>query len=107
AFATLLALTMATPAWAQRGAWNGEWRSHGGDDGHIQYAALDQINENNLADLDIVWRWASVDAVLRQQHDELQDRSARIFFHEVTPLKVGDRLTQSSTSTCLRSARTS
>ncbi|MCH2279502.1 MAG: PQQ-binding-like beta-propeller repeat protein, partial [Vicinamibacterales bacterium] len=91
-FAALIALTIATPGWAQRGAWSGEWRSHGGDDGHIQYAALDQVNEDNLANLDIVWRWASVDAALRQRHEELQNRSSRIFFHEVTPLKVGDTL---------------
>ena len=82
----------STSALAQKGARNGEWRSHGGDTGHIQYAALDQINKDNLRDLEIVWRWASVDAALREQHDELQARSARIFFHEVTPLKVGDTL---------------
>ena len=91
-FAALVVLTITTTAWAQQGARNGEWRSHGGDDGHIQYAALDQVNEDNLANLEIVWRWASVDAALRERHDELQDRSARIFFHEVTPLKVGDTL---------------
>ena len=90
--AALVVLTITTTAWAQQGARNGEWRSHGGDDGHIQYAALDQVNEDNLANLEIVWRWASVDAALRERHDELQDRSARIFFHEVTPLKVGDTL---------------
>ena len=81
-----------TSALAQEGAQNGEWRSHGGDTGHIQYAALDQINKDNLGDLEIVWRWASVDRALREQHEELRDRSARIFFHEVTPLKVGGTL---------------
>ncbi len=88
----VIVLTMTISAGAQRGAWNGEWRSHGGDDGHIQYAALDQVNEDNLEDLDIVWRWSSVDMELRQRHDELQAPSARVFFHEVTPLKIGDGL---------------
>ena len=50
------------------------------------------INKDNLGDLEIVWRWASVDRALREQHAELRDRSARIFFHEVTPLKVGGTL---------------
>ena len=39
-----------------------------------------------------MWRWASVDAALRERQQEVLDRSARIFFHEVTPLKVGDTL---------------
>ena len=93
AVAVVVVVVLAnTSALAQEGAQNGEWRSHGGDTGHIQYAALDQINKDNLGDLEIVWRWASVDRALREQHEELRDRSARIFFHEVTPLKVGGTL---------------
>ena len=93
--ATLFAvvvLSIGATAQAQRGARNGEWLSHGGDDGHIQYAALNQIDGDNLADLKVVWRWSSVDAALRERQQEVLDRSARIFFHEVTPLKVDDTL---------------
>ena len=90
--AALVVVLASASALAQQGAQDGEWRSHGGDDGHIQYAALDQINKDNIADLEIVWRWASVDAALREQHEERLARSSRIFSHEVTPLKVGGAL---------------
>ena len=53
AVAVVVVLTSAS-ALAQKGGRNGEWRSHGGDGGHIQYAALDQINQDNLGDLEIV-----------------------------------------------------
>ncbi len=85
----LLASVLSTaPVLAQRGAQDGEWRAHGGDNGHIQYAPLDQINKDNLENLEIVWRWQSPDAVLRGQHDELDGRAGRIYHHEVTPLMI-------------------
>ena len=65
---------------------------HGGDAGHIQYAALDQITKDNVSSLEVAWRWTSVDVALRERHDELQEARTRIFRHEVTPLKIGDSL---------------
>ena len=56
ALATGLALTTA-PAAAQRGAAAGEWRFYGGDAGSTRYAALDQINRDNVASLEVAWRW--------------------------------------------------
>ena len=52
-----LAVLAASPTLAQDGAPNGEWPSYGGDLGHTRYAALDQINADNFADLDIAWRF--------------------------------------------------
>ena len=48
---------LATAAMAQNGATNGEWRYYGGDAGNTKYSPLDQINETNVKNLQIVWRW--------------------------------------------------
>ena len=42
---------------AQSGAEDGQWRYYGGDAGSTRYAPLDQINPDNVADLEIAWRW--------------------------------------------------
>ena len=61
AWTILLATTLlgAAPAAAQRGAADGEWRYNGGDPGSTRYAPLDQINRDNVASLEVVWRWKS------------------------------------------------
>ncbi len=52
------------PAAAQYGAANGEWRSYGGDLGSTKYSPLDQITRDNFEELEIAWRWRSVDTHL-------------------------------------------
>ena len=55
----------ATPANAQHGApANGEWPTYGGDLGSTKYSPLDQIDAHNFGDLEIVWRWESIDRML-------------------------------------------
>ena len=49
---------------AQQGATSGEWRSYGGDVGSTKYSALDQITADNFEELEIAWRWRSVDTHL-------------------------------------------
>ena len=41
----------------QSGAAQGEWRSYGGDLGHMRYSPLDQINADNFGKLEIAWRF--------------------------------------------------
>jgi len=41
----------------QTGAVNGEWRSYGGDSGHIRYAPLSQIDATNFSTLTVAWRF--------------------------------------------------
>ena len=53
-----------SPAHAQYGATTGEWRSYDGDLGSTKYSPLDQIDRTNFGDLEIAWRWQSVDGVL-------------------------------------------
>ena len=57
--AALVAGVVATPVRAdgQTGAADGEWRFYGGDAGSTRYSPLDQINGDNVADLEIKWRW--------------------------------------------------
>jgi len=74
----MLPVLFLTPAQAQQGAKNGEWRYYGGDAGSTKYSPLDQINETNVKELQIAWRWKS------QNFGRRPD-----FNWEVTPLMVG------------------
>ena len=60
----LSALLLAAPATAQRGAPAGEWPSYGGDVGSTKYSPLDEIDAANFGDLEVAWRWRSVDGFL-------------------------------------------
>ena len=55
----LVSLLAAAPVSAQYGAQGGEWRYYGGDSGSTKYSPLEQINEENVENLQIVWRWRS------------------------------------------------
>ena len=39
---------------------NGEWLTWGGDAGFMRYSPLDQITAANVANLEVVWRWAAL-----------------------------------------------
>ncbi len=56
ALATIIGLSPAAGS-AQRGAEEGEWRYYGGDAGSTRYAPLGQIDRDNVASLEIAWRW--------------------------------------------------
>ncbi|MXY16255.1 MAG: pyrroloquinoline quinone-dependent dehydrogenase [Acidobacteria bacterium] len=62
--ALAVTILLSAPAAAQQGATGGEWRSYGGDIGSTKYSPLDQITEENFEDLEIAWRWRSVDTHL-------------------------------------------
>ena len=84
AFAVLL----AAPVAAQYGAVDGEWRHYGGDNGGTKYSPLDQIDASNFDDLQVAWRWDSVDASLDLDalREERQGVSIRGF--QATPLMI-------------------
>ncbi|MCH7532132.1 MAG: pyrroloquinoline quinone-dependent dehydrogenase [Gemmatimonadetes bacterium] len=78
-----------SPAAAQSGAADGQWRSYGGDPGHTKYSALDQINEDNVGSLEVAWTWTSVDEGLRARNEVMRVRGAfQTYAYEVTPLYV-------------------
>ncbi len=47
-----------------QGTADGEWRVYGGDKAGTKYSPLDQIDKHNFTDLEIAWRWKSVDGFL-------------------------------------------
>ena len=70
-----LAMTafLAVPAaQAQQGALDGEWRSYNGDSGATKYAALNQIDRDNAARLQMAWRRPAVDASILDQVPDLR-----------------------------------
>ena len=105
---------LGSPAAAQYGAVDGEWRSYGADVGGTKYSPLDQIDATNFNRLEQAWSWTTVDVmlsmeisggewtsssanifdVLQEQTDELwrADVQPRIFNLKATPLMVGGRL---------------
>jgi quinoprotein glucose dehydrogenase len=72
-----LAACSFSPAFAQSGTANGEWRTYAGDLGASRYAPLDQINAANFSKLEIAWRFKT---------DPLGPRPE--FQYEATPLMV-------------------
>ena len=67
---------------AQQGAADGQWRHYGGDHGSTKYAPLDQITAQNVADLEIAWRWTSPDEAIAKANNVRHGRFV------VTPLMV-------------------
>ena len=59
----------ATPAGAQQGTEDGEWRSYAADAWGTKYAPLDQVTGDNFGDLQLVWRWRSADTHLPREDD--------------------------------------
>lgn len=57
--ATLL-LFLPLSLQAQYGAPDGQWHTWGGDHGFTRYTALDQINRQNAAQLQVAWRWQAL-----------------------------------------------
>lgn len=56
-----LLFVMSIPAHSQTGMTSGEWRYFGSDAGSTKYSSLNQINHENFTELEVKWRWESVD----------------------------------------------
>jgi len=79
-------VTLSVALGAQQGT-SGEWPVHGGDAGYTRYAALDQIDTDTVASLQIAWRRNAVDESLRSYWPDLrysnQLRSTPIMVNEL------------------------
>ena len=86
----VLVSVLAHPAFAlaQYGATNGEWRSYGGDLGSTKYSPLDEIDAANFDDLELAWRWRSVDSALDLERLRREGRQTSISNLKATPLMV-------------------
>ena len=58
----VLSMLLSINARAQSGANDGQWRYYGADTGSTKYSSLSQIDASNFKDLEIAWRWESIDA---------------------------------------------
>ncbi len=70
-------------AHGQSGAPDGAWPHYAGDHGSTKYAPLDQIDAENFGDLEIAWRWQSIDEDLKEK------TRFRAYHFRATPLYVG------------------
>lgn len=61
---TSLFCLIAANASAQYGSRDGEWTSYASDAGSTKYTSLSTIDADNFDQLDIAWRWKSIDADL-------------------------------------------
>ena len=64
-----------------------EWTAYGADKWGTKYAPLDQINGDNFNQLEIAWRWSSVDDKVLAANPDFETA-----VYEATPLKIGDVL---------------
>jgi quinoprotein glucose dehydrogenase len=80
--ATAVALTSLSGA--QRADPPGEWRHYGGSLGSTKYSPLDQIRRDNVAGLQIAWRWTSPDNSIAAANADAQPGA-----YEDTPLMAG------------------
>jgi len=63
---------LASVAFAQQGAADGEWRTFAGDLGSTKYSPLDQIDAGNIRSLQIAWRRPIVDIGYREMDPDLR-----------------------------------
>ncbi len=73
---------------AQLGSSNGEWPSYAADAGSTKYTALSQIDGGNFAQLEIAWRWQSIDGDLDFQALLGPDADVSFGRLQATPLMV-------------------
>ncbi|MEM6705085.1 MAG: PQQ-binding-like beta-propeller repeat protein [Acidobacteriota bacterium] len=69
-----------------------DWTVATGNQSSQRYAPLSQIDASNVDELVEVWRWQSPDVALVEANAKLQSRRMQLGSHEVSPLKIGDRL---------------
>ena len=65
-------------------AFQVEWRAYAGDHASTKYVPLAVIDRHNVMDLEVAWRWDSIDNAILEA-----DSTLRVFVNEATPLKVG------------------
>ena len=64
AWSPTLVYAQASGPWQTYGTENGEWRSYSGNIAGQKYSPLAQIDATNFGDIEIAWRWRSVDAMV-------------------------------------------
>jgi quinoprotein glucose dehydrogenase len=84
----MLGLLASFPAFGQYGNRDGQWPSYAADAGSTKYTSLSQINADNFGELEIAWRWASIDGDLDFQALLGDDASVGFNRLQATPLMI-------------------
>ncbi len=71
AVSAALALTAPHFATAQSTA-DTEWHHFGHDAANTKYSPLDQITPENFTDLEIAWRWRSIETEVTREREEIR-----------------------------------
>ena len=84
----VLIFSSSLTAFAQNGSNDGEWPSYAADSGSTKYTSLRQIDGGNFENLEIAWRWQSIDADL--DLEAMVENGADISFGrlQATPLMI-------------------
>ena len=83
----LLSTVVALPSADAQSTENVEWLSHGGTRDSTRYLSLDQIDKNSIHDLQVAWRWESVDEPKAEANKRF-----RVTSFQSTPIYVDDLL---------------
>lgn len=70
----------------------GDWPVYGGDDGAMQYAAIDQISRDNVGQLEVAWEWETGEKPLSGPRLPVPGRGVRPGSFENTPLVINDTM---------------
>ncbi len=70
--ACAVALSLTALAGAQQANAPGEWRYYGGSPGSTKYSPLDRIRRDNVAGLQLAWRWTSPDNAIAAANPDAQ-----------------------------------
>lgn len=72
----------------QYGSTDGQWRSYAADAGSTKYTNLSSIDASNFSQLELAWRWASIDGDLNFQELLGDDADVGFGLLQGTPLMV-------------------
>ena len=87
-----VSVALAIDAEAQSTRPSGEWHATGGDHTNTKYSPLDDITPENFLNLEVAWRWTSIETEVTAQKEDL-----RPLEFKTTPLMI-DGLVYASTS---------
>ena len=87
-----LLLLVNPPAQGQVPARDGDWPTYGGDAGGLKYAAVGQIDRENVHRLRIAWTWDVDEWEISGPASPLKGQSVRPGNFETTPIEVADTL---------------
>ena len=85
-------LALLAPSVGAQSPTDSDWTVATGNQFSQRYAPLDQIDASNVAGLEEAWRWESPDVAVRASNKKFQNRRMEPGSHEVSAVKVGDRV---------------